>query len=147
MPAPHLSFFLELNRAHAIVSRRFDAVLGGLHGIGLNDLHLLSTLDQAPGRRMRRVDLAQQLGVTPSGVTWMLRPLTKRRLVTSEASEHDARVAYAVLTDGGRRLVADAVPSGRELALELLEAHVGKQELAHAVALIARLGAPGGGAP
>jgi DNA-binding MarR family transcriptional regulator len=138
--AQQLSFFLDLNRAHAIVARRFDAVLGGLHGIGLNDLHLLSTLDQAPGRRMRRVDLARELGVTPSGVTWMLRPLTKRRLVTSEASEVDARVAFAVLTDGGHRLVADALPSGRELAAEILaERSADKREVAGAAALVARL--------
>lgn len=138
MSAQALSFFLELNRAHAAASRRFDAVLGGLHGLGLNDLHLLVTLDQAPGRKMRRVDLARVLGVTPSGVTWMLRPLTKRRLVTSEPSDDDARVAFAVLTDGGRRLVADALPSGRELARELLDGR-GKQELAHATAVIERL--------
>ena len=136
--AQALSFFLELNRAHAAASRRFDATLGGLHGIGLNDLHLLVILDQAPGRKMRRVDLARELGVTPSGVTWMLRPLTKRRLVTSEASNEDARVAFAVLTEGGRRLVADAVPSGRELARELLDAS-GRQEVAQASAVIAQL--------
>ena len=140
--AQALSFFLELNRAHAMVSRRFDAVLGGLHGIGLNDLHLLATLDEAPGRKLRRVDLARELGVTPSGVTWMLRPLTKRRLVTSEASEADARVAFAVLTEGGRRLVEDALPSGRELARELLEGG-GKQELTHAAAIMARLARAG----
>ena len=140
MPALPLSFFFDLNRAHAIAIRRFDAVLGGLHGIGLNDLHLLATLDQAPGRRMRRVDLAQQLGVTPSGVTWMLRPLTKRRLVTSEASTEDARVAFAVLTEQGRRLLADALPSGRALAEELAQQHVGKQELAQIAAVMTRLG-------
>ena len=100
-----LTFFLALSRAHAAASRRFGAVLGGLHGLGLSDLHLLSTLDQAPERKLRRVDLAHQLGVTPSGVTWMLRPLTKRRLVTSEPSSDDARVTFAVLTEAGHRLV------------------------------------------
>ena len=139
--AQALSFFLDLNRAHAMASRRFDAVLGGLHGIGLNDLHLLATLEAAPDRKMRRVDLARELGVTPSGVTWMLRPLTKRRLVTSEASDVDARVAFAVLTEGGRRLVADALPSGRELAREMLDGHAGKQELASATDVIAHLAA------
>jgi DNA-binding MarR family transcriptional regulator len=134
-----LAFFLELNRAHAAASRRFDAALGGWHGIGLNDLHLLATLAAAPDRRMRRVDLARELGVTPSGVTWMLRPLTKRRLVTSEASEDDARVAFAVLTEGGRRLVEEALPSGREIARELLEGHTTKQALASATGLCAHL--------
>ena len=138
-----LTFFLALSRAHAMASRRFDAVLGGLHGLGLGDLHLLSTLDQAPERKLRRVDLAHQLGVTPSGVTWMLRPLTKRRLVTSEPSSDDARVTFAVLTEAGHRLVADASVSGRELAADMLAEH-GRQELSYAGAMLARLGRPRG---
>src|SRR5579863_9980238 len=111
MSAQHLKLFLDLNRAHAIILRRFDAELGSVHGIGLSDLQLLHVLDGAPEQRLRRGDLAQALGVTASGVTWMLRPLIKRRLVTSEGSESDGRVTFAVLTAGGRQLVEDAVPS------------------------------------
>jgi DNA-binding MarR family transcriptional regulator len=139
MSALHLKVFLDLNRVHATASRRFDAELGSVHGIGLNDLQLLYTLEQAPNRRLRRVDLAQQLGVTPSGVTWMLRPLIKRRLVASEANQEDARVAFAVLTEGGRRLVAEALPSGRHLAAELLHKRLSKQELARVAGLVSRL--------
>ncbi len=134
-----LAVLLDFNRAHAVVSRRFDATLGGLHGLGLNDLHLLSALDRAPDRKLRRIDLARELGVTPSGVTWMLRPLTKRRLVGSQPSTEDARVTFAVLTEAGHRLVADATASGRALAKELIGDH-GKQELAHAANVLAKLG-------
>jgi len=139
MSALHLKFFLDLNRAHAIASRQFDAELGGVHGIGLHDLQLLSTLERAPSRRLRRIDLAQQLGVTPSGVTWMLRPLIKRRLVATEASESDARVAFAVLTQAGRQLVAEALPSARRLAEELLQTRSTKQELVRVAEWISRL--------
>ena len=121
MSAIQLKFFFDLNRAHAVLSRRFDAELGSVHGLGLGDLQLLWALEQAPDGRLRRVDLAHQLGVTPSGVTWTLRPLMKRGLVASEASETDARVAFAVLTPAGRQLVADAVPSARRLAATLIE--------------------------
>jgi DNA-binding MarR family transcriptional regulator len=140
MSAYHLSFFFDLNRAHAAAIRRFDASLGGVHGIGLNDLHLLQVLDQAPQRRLRRTDLAQQLGLTASGVTWMLRPLTKRRLVTSEASEDDGRVSFAVLTAAGRQLVADAVPTARRIAADILDAQTTREELTSAAAVVARLG-------
>jgi DNA-binding MarR family transcriptional regulator len=119
----HLKFFFDLNRAHARAVRRFDASLGGLHGIGLNDLQLLQALDAAPEHRLRRTDLAQELGVTPSGVTWMLRPLVKRRLVTNQPSPDDGRVTFAVLTEAGRRLVQDAIPSARVLAADMLETH------------------------
>jgi DNA-binding MarR family transcriptional regulator len=139
MSATSLKFFFDLNRAHAVVSRRFDAELGSVHGIGLTELQLLEALERAPEQRLRRVDLAQELGVTPSGVTWMLRPLIKRGLVKTEAGETDARVAYAVPTAAGRRLVAEALPSGRRLALDLLEKHVGKRELGQAGDVIERL--------
>ncbi|MDI1480165.1 MarR family transcriptional regulator [Polyangium sp. y55x31] len=139
MSAYHMTFLFDLNRAHATTIRRFDASLGQVHGIGLNDLHLLQVLDQAPDRRLRRIDLAQQLGVTASGVTWMLRPLTKRGLITSQGSEDDGRVTFAVLTEAGRTLVADAVPTARRIAAELLGPEFGKEELARAAAVLARL--------
>ncbi|MDI1449054.1 MarR family transcriptional regulator [Polyangium sp. 6x1] len=140
MSAYHLTFLLDLNRAHATAIRRFDASLGAVHGIGLNDLHLLQVLDQAPERRLRRTDLAQQLGVTASGVTWMLRPLTQRGLITSQASEEDGRVTFAVLTAAGRTLVADAVPTARRIAAELLGPEASKEELTRAAAVVMRLG-------
>ena len=135
----HLRFFFDLNRAHARAVRRFDASLGGVHGIGLNDLHLLHTLEAAPGHRLRRTDLAQTLGLTASGVTWLLRPLIKRRLVTNEPSADDGRVTFAVLTAAGRRLVEDAVPSAHEIASDLLEAHE-RDDVTRAADMIARLG-------
>jgi DNA-binding MarR family transcriptional regulator len=129
MSARHLNVFLDLQRAQATAARRFDAELGGVHGIGLADLHLLHALAEAPERRLRRGELARALGLTASGVTWTLRPLVKRRLVASAASSDDARVTYAVLTDAGRRLLADALPTARRFAAELLEPRLGKPEL------------------
>ncbi len=143
MSALHLSIVLELGRANAIATRRFDAELGGVHGIGLSDFQVLYALEQATGRRLRRIDLAERLGLTPSGVTWLLRPLIKRRLVASEASTQDARVAFAVLTEAGRRLVGDALLTARALAAELLAPHAGKQELARFADAIAGFGAAG----
>ncbi|TKC97195.1 MarR family winged helix-turn-helix transcriptional regulator [Polyangium fumosum] len=140
MSAYHLTFFFDLNRAHATVIRRFDASLGGVHGIGLNDLHLLQVLDHAPERRLRRIDLAAQLGVTASGVTWMLRPLTQRGLVTSQPSEEDGRVTFAVLTPAGQKLLADAVPTARRIAADLLGPEANKEELTRVAAVITRLG-------
>ncbi len=139
MTASHLAFFLDLNRAAATAARRFDAELGSVHGLGLNDFQLLYALDLSPGRRLKRNELARALGLTPSGVTWILRPLVKRRLVTSQASSEDARVAFAALTEAGHRLVADALPSARRFAAELLEERVTKDELARAAQVIAGL--------
>ncbi|MEU3957462.1 hypothetical protein AB0F45_35090, partial [Streptomyces achromogenes] len=43
---------LRLVRAQTALVRRFDARLGGLHGVSLADFTLLLRLAQAPGARM-----------------------------------------------------------------------------------------------
>ena len=72
-----LGFCLALARTYATLSRQFDGRLGGLHGLSFGDFTLLLQLCRAPGGRLRRVDLAQALGLTASAVTRALIPLEK----------------------------------------------------------------------
>jgi DNA-binding MarR family transcriptional regulator len=101
-------FCLRLARAHAVLIRRFDSALGSHHGISFGDFQVLDHLSRAPGGRLRRVDLAERLGLTASGVTRTLLPLEKIGLVTREPDPRDARVAYAAVTPSGRELMANA---------------------------------------
>jgi DNA-binding MarR family transcriptional regulator len=109
----------DLDRAYSAAHHRFDAELGAVHGIGLSDLRILDALSRAPGNRLRRVDLSNQLGLTASGVTWLLQPLERRRLVASERDKHDARATYATLARGGRELHDDAISTAQRIASEL----------------------------
>jgi predicted transcriptional regulator len=88
-----LEFTLRLARAQATLVRRLDQVLGGYHGISFNDFMLLHYLNRAPGGRLRRVDLAERLALTASGVTRSLLPLEKIGLVERQQDPRDARVA------------------------------------------------------
>jgi DNA-binding MarR family transcriptional regulator len=112
---------LHIAKAHAALSRRFDTTLGGLHGISFSDFQLLHQLNRATGNRLRRVDLAERLGLTASGVTRSLLPLEKIGLVARQADARDARVGYAVLTATGKRLLIDASETARTTAQELLK--------------------------
>jgi DNA-binding MarR family transcriptional regulator len=116
-----LDVCLHIAKAHAALSRRFDTTLGGLHGISFSDFQLLHQLNRAAGNRLRRVDLAERLGLTPSGVTRSLLPLEKIGLVARQADTRDARVGYAVLTASGKRLLSDASETARTTAQELLK--------------------------
>jgi len=58
---------------------------------------------------MRRVDLADRLGVTASGITRLVAPLEKLGIVKREESEHDGRVVYVALAPGGKRLFSEAL--------------------------------------
>ena len=98
---------VRITRAHAAMARRVDRTLAA-HGLSLNDLLILLHLGSAPGGRLRRVDLADRLGMTASGVTRALGPLERIGLLVREANPRDARVAYASLTPTGRTIAGEA---------------------------------------
>src|SRR5215210_560697 len=115
-----LETILSLARARSQVVRELDHDLGAFHGLSLSDLALLLELRSAPEQRLRRVDLANQLGITPSGVARQLAPLERIGLVGRESNARDARLALVVLTDAGGRLADDALPSAEEIAERVL---------------------------
>ncbi len=115
-----LEEILGIRRAVALWEARADAELGSIHGIGLTDFAALHHLAAAPGDRLRRVDLAQRLALSPSGVTRLLGPLERRGIVTREAVGHDARATFAVLTRSGRALVKDATATMNGIAESIL---------------------------
>ena len=93
--------FARFLRAHAAVVRQLSAELEAEHGLTINDYEVLLRLERADGRMMRRVDLAQQVLLTPSGITRLLEGLEASGLVDRAVCESDARVKYAHLTDAG----------------------------------------------
>jgi DNA-binding MarR family transcriptional regulator len=115
-----LEEFLGIRRAVALWEARANVELGGVHGLGLSDFAALHAIDNAPGEKLRRVDLAQRLALTPSGVTRLLSPLERRGIVTREEAGHDARATFAVLTKSGRALVKDATATVQALAQQIL---------------------------
>jgi DNA-binding MarR family transcriptional regulator len=88
-------------RAHASITRRFNAELVSEHGLTLNDYEVLLVLAHAPDRRLRRVDLSERVLLTPSGITRLLAGLEQCGYVERASCEADARVTYAQLTDDG----------------------------------------------
>lgn len=97
-------FFIELAKIQAIASRRFDNSLGGL---GFNEFIILHHLSQAENEKMRRIDLADKLGLTASGVTRILLPMEKVGLVKKEVNKDDARSSLVIIAPGGKRRLAE----------------------------------------
>jgi DNA-binding MarR family transcriptional regulator len=115
-----LQEFLGIRRVVTLWEGRIDADLGAIHGLGLSDFAALHHLDEAPGGRLRRVDLARRLALTPSAVTRLLAPLERRGIVTREEDGHDARATYSVLTRQGKALVRDATSTVGSMAEMIL---------------------------
>jgi DNA-binding MarR family transcriptional regulator len=110
-----LSAWVSLLRGHAALTRALNADLVADHGLTLNDYEVLLRLSHAPERKMRRVDLAEQVLLTASGITRLLDGLQTSGYVDKESCTTDARVTYAVLTVAGRdklRSAADVHVAG-----------------------------------
>lgn len=97
---PSLKLFINLSKILTENSRRFN---GGLDGLGFNEFTILLHLSLAPDKKMRRIDLAEKIGLTASGVTRMLAPMEKIGLIKREAAARDARVSYVAITSSGQR--------------------------------------------
>ena len=108
---PEITAWVGLIRAHALTTRRFNAELVAEHGLTLNDYEVLLHLSRAEGRRLRRVDLAERVLLTPSGITRLLDGLERAGWVERASCESDARVTYAQLTDDGLEKLRQAAES------------------------------------
>jgi DNA-binding MarR family transcriptional regulator len=136
--------FARLLRAHAALTREVNARLVTEHGLSVTDYNCLLALAHSEDGGLRRVDLAQQLMLTPSGVTRMLDGLERDGWVKKATCSTDARVTYAVLTDEGRELLEEAGRSHVAQIRDLIEDQFSEEELETLVELLGRL--PGGAA-
>tara|TARA_R100000005_G_scaffold89631_1_gene60329 strand:- start:34834 stop:35256 length:423 start_codon:yes stop_codon:yes gene_type:complete len=92
----------------AVISKHLDNSLGAIHGIGLAEYMVLLNLMKAPNHALRRIDIAEALARTASGITRMLMPMEKIGLVSKETNERDARVSLVKITPAGEELFRNA---------------------------------------
>ena len=117
-----LDFCIRLARAYAEAMRQIDARLSSIHGLSFSDFTILYHLKQAHGAKLRRIDLAERMGLTASAVTRSLLPLEKIGLVARQSDPRDARVGYACLTPAGERLFNDAIRTAESTCRDVLGA-------------------------
>jgi DNA-binding MarR family transcriptional regulator len=131
--------WVRLLRAHAATTRALSAELVAEHGLTINDYEALLLLSKADDGRMRRVDLAEGLLLTASGITRLLDGLESAGLVERAACAADRRVVYAVLTEDGRERLAAASGSHVKAIRELFEQRLDREELEQLAELLGRL--------
>ncbi len=146
-PPLQLEAWISFLRAHAAITRELSADLQREHGLTLNDYEVLLHLSQAEGRRLRRVDLAQRVLLTASGITRLLDGLERSGLVCKETCSSDARVSYAKLTDDGRAKLASAAVTHVRGVDELFVGRYSEAERATLAELLSRLPLTGEAGP
>ena len=112
-----VKFFINLSKTQTILNSRFDRGLGGL---GFSEFLILYHLNSAPDKKMRRVDIADKIGLTASGVTRLLLPMEKVRLIKSGPKENDARVRCVIISQAGEQKLIEAMERIELLADEII---------------------------
>ncbi len=135
-----IELVLELTALHTQLAKRLEHQLS-IHGISFTELLLLHQLHSAPRQTLRRIDLAENIGLTASGVTRMLKPMEKIGLVEKELNPRDARVSLVKLSKTGRRLYRDAFASCSDAA-ELLTSPLNAKQRASLLGMIRTLRQP-----
>lgn len=126
---PAVRAWTRLLRAHAASIRLLGSQLQAEHGLTVNDYEVLYVLSRAEGERLKRVELARRVLLTPSGVTRLLEGLEEAGLVARVACEEDLRVSYAQLTDAGRERLLAASCAHEGSVRSLFEEHLADDEL------------------
>ena len=99
--SPVVKLFLNLAKTQSILFNRFDRILGGL---GFSEFLILYYLGQTKEQKLRRVDLAEKISMTASGVTRLLLPMEK---VLPAVKTKDIEALSDLLVEiGGRALMS-----------------------------------------
>jgi len=126
---PAVRAWTRLLRAYASTTRLLSAELQEEHGLSINDYEALLVLSRAEDGRLKRVELARSLMLTPSGITRLLQGLEDAGLVERASCASDLRVTYAQLTDAGRDKLEAASGSHIASIRALFEEHFARDEI------------------
>ena len=136
--SPALRAWGQLLRGHAAATRLLSSELQE-HDLTINDYEALLLLSQAEDGRLKRVELARSLVLTPSGVTRLLEGLEAAGLVERADCPADLRIVYAQLTAVGRERLAAASCGHIGSVRALFEEHLSDDELDTLASLLERL--------
>jgi DNA-binding MarR family transcriptional regulator len=133
----NVALAVGLSRVDAWLRKRIEPALPG---IGYTDFMILAELDSVVGGRLRPVDLANRLLLTPSGVTRAILPLAKIGLVERSSHERDARASYIAITQAGRDKLGEAMDDAERIVGETLGSSLTRSDRIALLGLFERVG-------
>lgn len=129
LTAPELGAWRGLLRVHSALVKALDAELLAAHGLPLTSYEVLINLQAAPGRRRRMAELADGVLLSRSGTTRLVDRLERDGLLERDTCDSDGRGCFAVLTDRGEDLLAQARATHLEGVRERFLRHFSPGEL------------------
>jgi DNA-binding MarR family transcriptional regulator len=116
-------------RVHSALVKALDAELLEAHGLPLTSYEVLITLDAAPDHRRRMSELADSVLLSRSGMTRLVDRLERDGLLERDQCADDGRGWFAVLTERGSDLLAQARATHLAGVRERFLRHFGEDEL------------------
>ena len=109
--------------------KALDAELLAGHDLPLTSYEVLINLQAAPGKRRRMAELADGVLLSRSGMTRLVDRLEREGLLVRDACVSDGRGTFAVLTDKGEALLAEARRTHLDGVRERFLKHFERDEL------------------
>jgi DNA-binding MarR family transcriptional regulator len=122
--ATELAAWRGMLQMHAQITQLLDAQMRTEHGLSVSSYEVLMFLADAPDRRLRMAEIADQVLLSRSGLTRLVDRLVQLGYVTRCAAENDGRGAYAELTDAGLEQFQAAQRTHREGVREFYLGHL-----------------------
>ena len=126
-------------RAHGALAKRIDASLEQAHHLPMSSYEVLQRLHETGEERMRMCDLAERAQLSRSGLTRLVDRLEREGLIERCSCKHDARGAYACLTERGRERLEQARATHLALVREHFLARFSEEELEVLTAMLERV--------
>jgi DNA-binding MarR family transcriptional regulator len=140
-----LAAFARLMRAHTVLRRELESEVLTPRGLTFNDFEAMLHLGRADDKRLRRIDLAELLLLSPSGVTRLLDGLVETGMIENVHCADDARVTWAKLTDEGTRTLECVGANHTKVMRSLFQGSLDEGEVAQLSELLGKLPGVGEG--
>ena len=121
-----MELIISISSLQAHFLKKIDGQLS-IHGISFNEYLVMHYLNKATKKTMRRIDLADSIGLSASGVTRLLIPMEKIKLIQKEVNPRDARVSLVKLSIVGEQIYSESSLSFEQSSISLTQVLNSKQ--------------------
>jgi len=138
-PPAVLAIWRNLHLADAVICAELNARLTATVGCSLVEHDALAWVSAAPAQRLRMLELAGLLRVTPGGLTRIIDRTVERGWIYRDRPAQNRREVYAVLTAAGRDLLRSARQAYTGVLEEMIVGPLGEADLSALLAVSQKL--------
>jgi len=101
----------ELESTHAVVRDSLERALERRHQLSLSEYEVLRQLSAAPDGQLRMQELAEDVHLSQSALSRLVKRLEDEGLATRGMCDYDRRGVWACISDRGRAAQREAEPT------------------------------------